>query len=80
MMSQSPEILMHNYAQAYEKLYNRRPRDLRAVDSEWVIVNGARMRLNELEHLTQQLQLEYRETLSNKRNVVARLIKWFKGT
>lgn len=78
-MVYSPEILMHNYAEAYEKLYNRRPRDLRAVDGDWVIVNGARMRLGELEHLTKQLQLEYKQTLANKRNVVSRLIKWFKG-
>jgi hypothetical protein len=78
-MVQSPEILMRNYAEAYEKLYNRRPRDLRAVDGDWVVVNGARMRLNELEHLTKQLQLEYKQSLDNRRSVVSRLIKWFKG-
>lgn len=75
----SPENVMFNYAHAYEKLYNRRPRDLRAVDSDWVIVNGARMRLAELEHLTKQLQMEYSQTISNKRNLVSRLVKWFKG-
>jgi len=75
----SPENVMHNYAIAYEKLYNRRPRDLRAVDSNWVIVNGARMQISELEHLTRQLQLEYNQSLGNRRNVVSRLIKWFKG-
>lgn len=78
-MVYSPEILMHNYAEAYEKLYKRRPRDLRAVDGDWVIVNGARMRLGELEHLTKQLQLEYKQSLADKRNMVSRLIKWFKG-
>lgn len=73
------ENVMHNYAMAYEKLYNRRPRDLRAVDNDWVIVNGARMQISELEHLTRQLQLEYRQSVGNRRNVVSRLIKWFKG-
>ncbi|MEM9952500.1 MAG: hypothetical protein AAFV93_00065 [Chloroflexota bacterium] len=76
---QNTNSVMYRYAEAYEKLYNRRPRDLRAVDSDWVIVNGARMRLTELEHLTTQLQLEYKQTQANKRNMVSRLIKWFKG-
>ncbi|MGJ3238187.1 MAG: hypothetical protein ACFE0Q_05725 [Anaerolineae bacterium] len=76
---QNTNNVMHRYAEAYEKLYNRRPRDLRAVDDDWVIVNGARMRLAELEHLTRQLQLEYQQTLNNKRNLVSKLIKWFKG-
>lgn len=76
---QSTNHVMYRYAEAYQKLYNRRPRDLRAVDDDWVIVNGARMRLTELEHLTNQLQMEYKQTEDNKRHVVARLIKWFKG-
>lgn len=76
---QSTSNVMHHYAEAYEKLYNRRPRDLRAVDDDWVIVNGARMRSGELEHLTKQLQMEYTQTISNKRNMIGKLIKWFKG-
>ena len=76
---QTTNAVMMRYSEAYEKLYNRRPRDLRAVDGDWVIVNGARMRLSELEHLTNQLQMEYRQTLSSKRDIVSRLIKWFKG-
>jgi hypothetical protein len=79
MVAQNPEHVMLSYAEAYEKLYNRRPRDLRAVDNDWVIVNGARMRLAELEHLTKQLQMEYKQTISNRKNMVGRLIKWFKG-
>lgn len=78
-MVQTPEQVMHRYAKAYENLYDRRPRDLRAVDSNWVIVNGARMRVAELEHLTRQLQMEYNQTMSEKKSVVSRLIKWFKG-
>jgi len=76
---QNTNTVMHRYSEAYEKLYNRRPRDLRAVDDDWVIVNGARMRLTELEHLTNQLQMEYKQTIDNKKSVVSRLIKWFKG-
>lgn len=78
-MAYNSEHVMRNYAEAYEKLYNRRPRDLRAVDGNWVIVNGARMRINELEILTQQLQMEYRQSISNKKSLVSRLIKWFKN-
>jgi len=78
-MTQSPEHVMHSYAEAYEKLYNRRPRDLRAVDSNWVIVNGARMKLNELEILTKQLQMEYSQSMNNKRSIVSRLIRLFRG-
>lgn len=74
----SPEHVMHSYSEAYEKLYNRRPRDLRAVDSNWVIVNGARMRTNELEILTKQLQMEYKQSMTDRRSIVSRLIGWFK--
>ncbi len=76
---QSTHTVMYRYAEAYQKLYNRRPHDLRAVNDKWVIVNGARMRLAELEHLTKQLQLEYKQSLSNRRNMISKLIKWFKG-
>ena len=76
---QNTNNVMHRYAEAYEKLYNRRPRDLRVVDDDWVIVNGARMRIAELDHLTRQLQMEYKQTLTNKRNMIGKLIKWFKG-
>jgi hypothetical protein len=78
-MATSPEFVMHRYAEAYEKLYNRRPRDLRAVDANWVIVNGARMRINELEILTKQLQMEYKQSLTSKKSIVSRLIGWLKS-
>ena len=76
-MDVTAEHAMHHYAEAYQRLYNRKPRDLRAIDSHWVIVNGARMRANELEYLTRQLQLEYDQSQAAKRNVVKRLLKWF---
>ncbi len=73
----SPEKVMMHYADAYQKLYNRRPNDLRALGDGWVIVNGARMRVNELEYLTIQLQREYNQDAEEKRSVVLRLLKWF---
>lgn len=76
---QSAEKVMQNYVDAYRKLYNRAPADLRALDNDWVVVNGARMRLTELEYLTKQLQLEYRQVVGDRRNLVNRLIGWFKS-
>lgn len=78
-MVNSPERIMHNYVEAYEKLYNRRPKDLRAVDREWIVVNGARMRFTELEQLTVQLQQEYSELLAQRRGIVQRLIGLFRN-
>lgn len=78
-MDSTVEKVTHNYAQAYQKLYNRTPRELRILDHEWVVVNGARMRISELEFLTHQLLNEYNQGLQNRRNLVSRLINWFKG-
>lgn len=77
-MELSPDKVMLNYAQAYQKLYNRMPKDLRLLDQEWVIVNGARMRVSELEYLTRQLLQEYNQTLGQKRTIISRLIQWLK--
>jgi hypothetical protein len=78
-MDVSPEKAMMHYSEAYQKLYNRRPKDLRAVDRDWVIVNGARMRVGELEFLTMQLQREYSQEKEERRSIVNRLLKWFKS-
>lgn len=78
-MTNAPELIMHSYAQAYEKLYKSHPRDLRILDDEWVVVNGARMRVGELEMLTQQLQTEYKQSMAHQRDIVSRLIRWLKG-
>ena len=72
MSAISSEQAMISYAEAYEKLYKRTPRDLRAIDNNWVVVT-------ELQYLTQQLQLEYHQGIADRRGVVSRLIKWFKG-
>ena len=78
-MNPSSEQVMLHYAEAYQKLYNRIPKDLRALDNDWVVVNGARMRVTELEYLTKQLQQEYRQGLAERRSIVNRLVSWLKG-
>ncbi len=71
-------VITH-YMTTYQKLYNREPREIRLLDDEWVIVNGARLRVIELVSLTERMQQEYEETVANKRSVVMKLLKWFKG-
>lgn len=78
-MEMGAEKVITSYTDAYQKLYNRSPKDLRAIDNDWVIVNGARMRVKELEYLTTQLLEEYTQGMQQKRNVVVRLLNWFKG-
>lgn len=77
-MDLSSEKALVRYSEAYQLLYNRKPKDLRTLENGWVIVNGARMRANELEYLTAQLQVEYRQGLEQRRSVVQRLLKFFK--
>jgi len=77
-MNGSSEKAMMHYAEAYQKLYKRMPKDLRALDNNWVMVNGARMRVSELEYLTKQLQQEYAQSVVHQRSIVNRLLKWFK--
>jgi len=72
------EQAIHVYADAYHKLYKRVPKDLRVLDRDWVVVNGARVRVTELEYLTLQLETEYRKTNENKKNIMLRLLNWFK--
>jgi len=70
--------VIDHYSEAYQKLYNRRPRDIQNLDNGWVIVNGARMKISELEYLTGQLQQEINQDLLKRRNIVTRLLKWLK--
>lgn len=77
-MDLSSEKALMRYSEAYQLLYNRKPRDLRTLENGWVIVNGARMRAAELDYLTVQLQNEYNKGLEQRRSVVHRLLKWFK--
>ena len=70
---------MAQYLQVYQSLYRRAPSELRDLGGDWVLVNGARMTLIELQQLTTQLQLELKEEQTRKRNLVKRLLTWFGG-
>lgn len=78
-MAQDTEQVMREYVDLYTKLYSRVPQDVRALDKEWVIVNGARMRLTELEYLIQRMTQEYQTVKDERRGVLQKMIKWFKG-
>lgn len=71
------ERAMARYLDIYQALYRRTPSELRDLGSDWVLVNGARMSLEELEQLTEQLQMELHEERARKRNIVKRLLGWF---
>ncbi len=68
---------MVRYLQVYQSLYNRAPKELRALGDYWVLVNGARMKVDELEGLTGELNREYQQVVANKRNIVKKLLNWF---
>ncbi len=80
MMDNYSQKIMTHYAQAYQQLYKRTPKELRILENGWVNVNGAKMRVSELEFLTQQLQKEYYSqfTAADQRSIVKRLLNWFK--
>ncbi len=71
------EKAMAQYLQVYLSLYQRKPRELRDLGNNWVLVNGARMSVEELENLTSELNREYQQVLFNKRSVVKKLLNWF---
>jgi hypothetical protein len=68
---------MARYQNVYLSLYQRTPRELRDLGNNWVLVNGARMSVDELENLANELQKEYQQVLVNKRNIVKKLLNWF---
>ena len=49
VVTQDIKRIMVSYIEAYQQLYKRQPSSLHALDREWVIVNGARMRVSEFE-------------------------------
>jgi hypothetical protein len=71
------EKSMARYLEIYQSLYHRAPSELRDLGGEWVLVNGARMTLVELEQLTDQLNRELQQEQARKRNLVKRLLTWF---
>lgn len=72
------EKAMARYLHVYQALYQRSPKELRDLGSNWVLVNGARMSVDELENLAEELNREYQQVLANKRSIVKRLLAWFK--
>ena len=71
------EKAMARYQNVYLSLYQRAPRELRDLGNSWVLVNGARMSVSELENLADELHKEYEQVLANKRNIVKKLLNWF---
>jgi hypothetical protein len=71
------EKTMARYLEIYLALYQRAPKELRHLGEDWVLVNGARMHVDELEHLTDELCQEYNQALANKRGIVQKLLGWF---
>ena len=61
-MQMNSEQAMHGYASAYQKLYKRLPKDLRTLDSTWLVVNGARIQAAELQFMTAIPEGEYAQT------------------
>ena len=71
------ERALARYIHVYQALYQRPPSQLQDLGEGWVLVNGAQMRVEELEHLSDQLSAEYQQALANKRGIVKRLLAWF---
>jgi hypothetical protein len=68
---------MSDYLEVYFALYQRHPREVRDLGNNWVLVNGAHMRVTELQMLTLHLKRELASSRAAKRSVVQRLLKWF---
>jgi hypothetical protein len=71
------EKAMLRYLGVYQSLYCRTPKELRHLGNNWVLVNGARMNVEELENLTHELNREYQQVISDKRSIVKKLLNWF---
>ncbi len=74
------ENAMARYLEIYQSLYKRAPSELRDLGGNWVLVNGARMTIDELKQLTDQLQRELQQEQARKRSIVKRLLNWFGGS
>lgn len=71
------EKAMARYSNLYLSLYQRTPKEMRDLGNNWVLVNGARMNVEELENLAEELNREYQQILANKRTLVKKLMGWF---
>lgn len=77
-MDVDAEQAIRHYTQAYQKLYKRTPKDMHTLDGDWVVINGARMRIGELQYLTDQLEQEYQQGLEQRRSLINRIVRWLK--
>ncbi|MEP7290901.1 MAG: hypothetical protein ABI835_03915 [Chloroflexota bacterium] len=77
-MQVSTDTAINRFASAYQKLFKRMPQDLHAIDSNWVIVNGARFQVVELEFLSAHMELQYRLVQEQKRGLINRLVRWLR--
>lgn len=75
-MATPASVIIGRYQQLYRKLYLQEPHELRDLGTGWVVVNGVRMRVAELERLTEQMQSQYRQTVTQKRSIVKRIVAW----
>ena len=71
---------MAHYLDVYQSLYRRAPSELRDLGNSWVLVNGARMTLQELNQLTEQLRNEFQLERERKRGMLRKLVSWFAKT
>ena len=77
-MQISTETAIMRFSDAYLKLFRRMPQDLHALDSNWIVVNGARFQVVELEFLSAHMELQYKLVQQQRRGLVHRLIRWLR--
>lgn len=77
-MQISTETAIMRFTDAYTKLFKRNPQDLYALDNNWIVVNGARFQVIELEFLSAHMELQYKLVQEQKRGLIHRLIRWLK--
>lgn len=77
-MQVNTETAIMRFTDAYTKLFKRNPQDLYALDNNWIVVNGARFQVVELEFLSAHMELQYKLVQEQKRGLIHRLIRWLK--
>ena len=77
-MQISADTAMSRFTSAYVKLFKRMPQDLHVIDGNWILVNGARFQIVELEFLSAHMELQYKLVQQQKRGLINRLVRWLK--
>lgn len=78
-MSTPSHPTVTKYVDLYRKLYQRDPKDVRILNSEFVMVNDTQIRISDLDLLIEQLEQEYRAEQKKKRSTIMKLIGWFRN-